>query len=509
MEEKKEREGEAESLSPETPQTGRLRGRSRKRTDAPEGKKKAGRIALAAVIGTAVLAAAGAGYYFLETGKYKTAFFPNTTINGINASGKTVEEVKSLIEAGLSGYTLTVQARDGASGTIGTEEIGLHSEFDGSLEKLLEEQEPGQWIRYLKEGPAHEIRTMIAFDGEKLKEAVREFPFMDPDQMREPENARISEYDSGTRSYSVVPAVQGTELVEEQVEKAVAAAIVSLSDQVDLDAEGCYTKPAVDETDEGLNAAAAEMNRYVGAVVTHTFGDAREVLDGDTISQWITVDGGNVTLDESQAAAYVKELAGKYDTAYKTKTLKTSYGKDVTISRGHYGWKISQAAETAAVLSIIKNGEQQTREPEYSQKAASRGANDYGSTYVEINLTAQHLYFYKNGELLVETDFVSGNESRGWATPGGAYPLTYKQRNATLRGEGYATPVSYWMPFNGGIGLHDASWRGSFGGTIYKTGGSHGCINLPPKAAKTIFENISQGDPVLCYHLAGDRKSVV
>ncbi|MFR8165654.1 MAG: hypothetical protein ACLU8D_06415 [Enterocloster sp.] len=95
MEEKKEREGEAESLSPETPQTGRLRGRSRKRTDAPEGKKKAGRIALAAVIGTAVLAAAGAGYYFLETGKYKTAFFPNTTINGINASGKTVEEVKS------------------------------------------------------------------------------------------------------------------------------------------------------------------------------------------------------------------------------------------------------------------------------------------------------------------------------------------------------------------------------------------------------------------------------
>ena len=503
MEEKKEREGEAESLSPETPQTGRLRGRSRKRTDAPEGKKKAGRIALAAVIGTAVLAAAGAGYYFLETGKYKTAFFPNTTINGINASGKTVEEVKSLIEAGLSGYTLTVQARDGASGTIGTEEIGLHSEFDGSLEKLLEEQEPGQWIRYLKEGPAHEIRTMIAFDGEKLKEAVREFPFMDPDQMREPENARISEYDSGTRSYSVVPAVQGTELVEEPGEKAVAAAIVSLSDQVDLDAEGCYTKPAVDETDEGLNAAAAEMNRYVGAVVTHTFGDAREVLDGDTISQWITVDGGNVTLDESQAAAYVKELAGKYDTAYKTKTLKTSYGKDVTISRGHYGWKISQAAETAAVLSIIKNGEQQTREPEYSQKAASRGANDYGSTYVEINLTAQHLYFYKNGELLVETDFVSGNESRGWATPGGAYPLTYKQRNATLRGEGYATPVSYWMPFNGGIGLHDASWRGSFGGTIYKTGGSHGCINLPPKAAKTIFENISQGDPVLCYHLAG------
>lgn len=137
MEEKKEREGEAESLSPETPQTGRLRGRSRKRTDAPEGKKKAGRIALQPSLDRRPGRRAGAGYYFLETGKYKTAFFPNTTINGIDASGKTVEEVKSLIEAGLSGYTLTVQARDGASGTIGTEEIGLHSEFDGSLGKCF------------------------------------------------------------------------------------------------------------------------------------------------------------------------------------------------------------------------------------------------------------------------------------------------------------------------------------------------------------------------------------
>lgn len=76
---------------------------------------------------------------------------------------------------------------------------------------------------------------------------------------------------------------------------------------------------------------------------------------------------------------------------------------------------------------------------------------------MEINLTAQHLYFYANGKLLVESDFVSGNAAKGWSTPAGAYSITYKQRNATLKGQGYATPVSYWMPFNGGIGLHDAN----------------------------------------------------
>ena len=156
---------------------------------------------------------------------------------------------------------------------------------------------------------------------------------------------------------------------------------------------------------------------------------------------------------------------------------------------------------------MIRSGESGTREPVYSQTAASHGTNDYGDTYVEINLTAQHLFFYKDGKLLVESDFVSGNEARGWSTPSGAYPLTYKERNATLNGEGYSTPVSYWMPFNGGIGLHDAGWRSSFGGTIYKTNGSHGCINLPPSVAKIIYENISQGDPILCYELEGTEQT--
>ena len=147
-------------------------------------------------------------------------------------------------------------------------------------------------------------------------------------------------------------------------------------------------------------------------------------------------------------------------------------------------------------LQVIRSGNQVTREPVWLQRGAAHGEFDYGDTYVEVNLTAQHLFFYKDGELIIESDFVSGKSSKGWDTPAGAYPLTYKQRNATLRGEDYETPVSYWMPFNGNIGLHDADWRDSFGGTIYKNNGSHGCLNLPPKTAQIIYEHISAGDPV-------------
>ena len=136
---------------------------------------------------------------------------------------------------------------------------------------------------------------------------------------------------------------------------------------------------------------------------------------------------------------------------------ENSYGQTVTISKSVYGWKINQSEETEALKQILLSCESQEREPVYSQTAASHDANDYGNTYAEINLTAQHMFFYKEGKLVVESDFVSGNESRGWSTPAGVYPLTYKQRNATLKGENYATPVSYWMPFNGGVGFHDAT----------------------------------------------------
>ena len=60
-------------------------------------------------------------------------------------------------------------------------------------------------------------------------------------------------------------------------------------------------------------------------------------------------------------------------------------------------------------------------------------------------------------------------------------------------------PVDVFMPFNGGIGIHDASWRKTFGGNIYLTNGSHGCINTPPDLAHKIFANIKASTPIICY----------
>ena len=456
-----------------------------------------------------LVGAVGGGLYWHESSKYKTCFLPGTIVDGMDVTGKTASEVEDAIMEQLKGYTLTINGREGLSESITGESVGLYAEFDDTLDKAIASQKPMDWGKYRFGKAVNEVNTdaLLRYSDDMLNEAVEGLSCMDEENMREPEDAKISDYDSATGSYSIIKEDEGTELLEDKVKEAVATAIMSLAESVDLEEQGCYLAPSVTSEDEALKTACETMNKYVGAKITYKFGDKAETLNGNEIHNWLTVNGTSVSVSESKAAEYVKNLASTCNTAYKPKTLKTSYGKTVTITTGNYGWKIDQAKETAALVSLIKNGEQTSREPEYSQKAASHSGNDYGNTYVEINLTAQHLYFYANGKLLVESDFVSGNAAKGWSTPAGAYSITYKQRNATLKGQGYATPVSYWMPFNGGIGLHDANWRKTFGGTIYKNGGSHGCVNLPPAVAKTIYENISAGDPVLCYHLDGTESS--
>lgn len=485
---------------------GRKRGKNR-----GAGMNKDLAVKIAAVCGGVVVlvGAVGGGLYWHESLKYQTCFLPGTIVDGMDVTGKTASEVEDAIAEQLKGYTLTINGREELSESITGESVGLYAEFDDTLEKAVAAQKPMDWGKYRFGKAVNEVNTdaLLHYSSEMLDEAVAGLSCMDRENMREPQDARISDYDSVTGSYTIIKEDEGTELLEDKVKEAVATAIMSLAESVDLEERGCYLAPSVTSEDEALKTACETMNEYVGAKITYKFGDKAETLNGNEIHNWLTVNGTSVGVSEAKAAEYVKNLASAYNTAYKPKTLKTSYGKNVTITTGSYGWKIDQTKETAALVSLIKNGEQTSREPEYSQKAASRSGNDYGNTYVEINLTAQHLYFYVDGKLLVQSDFVSGNAAKGWSTPAGAYALTYKQRNATLKGQGYATPVSYWMPFNGGIGLHDANWRKTFGGTIYKNNGSHGCINLPSAVAKTIYENISAGDPVLCYHLDGTESS--
>ena len=197
------------------------------------------------------------------------------------------------------------------------------------------------------------------------------------------------------------------------------------------------------------------------------------------------------------------------DTIFRPRTFTTAYGIEVKIDEGDYGWWMDRRSEVEEIKKLVKKGAVVVREPVYFQTATTYGKKDYGNTYVEINLTAQHLFLFIDGELVLESDFVSGKDTKDRRTPPGVYGITYKERDATLVGEDYETPVSYWMPFNGSVGLHDATWRNKFGSNFYMANGSHGCINLPFYVAQSIYEQIEKGTPVICYELKGTQSSSI
>lgn len=231
-----------------------------------------------------------------------------------------------------------------------------------------------------------------------------------------------------------------------------------------------------------------------------------EVLDGLTIASWVNGSQGlTVSVDAAKVAAYVQGLRNKYDTPAGTQTWQSADGTTKSI-KTDYGWHIDQAKETEALIANIQSLQSVTREPVYASRAVQTEMPQWGKTFVEIDISSQHVYFYQNGNCVWDSKCVTGTATDpDRATPTGVFALKYKQRDRVLRGRinpqtgkpSYESPVAYWMPFNGNIGLHDANWRSSFGGNIYLKSGSHGCINLPPKNAKTLYELITPGTVIV------------
>ena len=309
------------------------------------------------------------GVYVYKALGYRNTYFPHTVINGMDVSGKTVEDVKGLMASGVNGYGLVLRLRGEEHEIITGDEIGLHTVFDGSLEEIIRQQNPFRWPRYLLKGPSYDIRTMIAYDDDALGQTLEGLSCFDSSRAVPPSDAYLSDYVRG-QGYSIVPETEGTTLDMGKVREQAEQAISSLAPELDLDALGCYKAPSIRSDNSSLAAARDARNRYVNMTVTYTFGSKTEVLDGDEIHQWLVADGEQVSIDPDQAAAYVKSLGTRYNTAYTKRSFATSYGQSVEVS-GFYGWRINQSQETKELLGILETGENVTREPVYLQTAAS------------------------------------------------------------------------------------------------------------------------------------------
>lgn len=434
--------------------------------------------------------------------------FPKgTDVNGVLVGGLTVDEAKSKIESSYAAdYKLIISENDGKTETLTGPEIGLSAVIPGGLQEILNGQNDTGRQSGPSAGNSYTLPVQASFDEAALKAGIQSLSCVSGDDITVTADAHISPYQAD-QPFTIIPEVQGNNVDPQKVEAAVKDAAAAGRSTLSLSDSGCYVSVQVTKEDEQLINLCDTMNRCREMTITYTVGDQTVKLNGETICSWLTgTQAGQIMVKPDEAATFVAALAARFDTANSPRVLTTASGREVTLN-GSYGWILNQQAETAALIAMIQTGQSQTREPEFAQTAASHTGPDWGNTYVEIDMAEQHVYMYQDGQIVWDAPTVTGNVSKGLTTPEGIYTLNYKEKDRVLRGpkkaDGtyeYESHVNYWMPFNGGIGLHDASWRGKFGGSIYRTNGSHGCINLPPSKTKTLYDLVYKGIPILCHN---------
>ena len=434
--------------------------------------------------------------YLLIAIFFTNHFFFNTEINGINLSLKSYEEAPDILKKSINDYKLQIIERDEKIEEILGKDIGLQYNEKNSISNVQDRQASLKWIVGLIKKQNYNIGDLVDYNNENLNNKIKELDCLNKDII-EPKNVGFK-YSNG--SYELIEEVYGNKVKKEKLYEAIENSILNGEVKIDLNEKLCYENPEYTVNSEKAMIAKDILNKYVSTKITYLFGDKSEVLDGSRINEWLSVDDNlEVIINEKSVKDYVLELSAKYNTVGIARNFKSSTGKMVEVKGVYYGWKINYVAETRMLLENIKLGAILEKEPIYTQKGLNRDEDDIGDTYVEINLTSQHLWFYKDGKLIAQGDVVTGDPGKGYSTKLGTYMLNYKQKEATLRGPNYEAKVTYWMPFNGNIGIHDASWRYSFGGKIYKGNGTNGCVNSPSYLSKTIFENIDEGTPVICY----------
>lgn len=505
-------------------------GKNSKNPSKKKGKKKkkssAGKKAAIILSACVVVMCAGAGgLYLAGLNAYKGVFLDNTYINGIDVSGMTQADAAKAVEAASDiPKSVVITKKDGSTISIKMEDIGYKDSTKEKVTEFYKQQDHYSWLSSKFNETEYKIDHSFKYDKKSLEEILKR-KVVDAQTTITPEDAYIKETEDGSGVFTIVNEVNGDKVDTDKIDvlyKYVESALDEDTFEINISGVDCYEKAKVTAAD--LQEDCDHLNNLSNIELTFDFNYTTEVLEGSEIMDWIEFDADDpaegYTVDKDKAMTYVEKLADKYDTFGKDRTFKTTNRGTITMPQGDgcYGWWIDQEKTRDLICELIEAGESAETEPVYYVNPYSsytytcdpdwRTADtDYSNTYFEVDLSAQHMWYYENGVVKMESDIVSGYPSESRNTPAGVYKLWLKERGKTLTGssdgKSYSSYVEYWNNISTiSIGFHDASWQnGVFGGEKYKssTWGSHGCINLPFDKAKYIYENCAEGTPVFAY----------
>jgi len=451
---------------------------------------------IAFILGTVAVAyVAGAVFFSGNT-------FPNTKINGKDMG---LVSISKVFDSKLDKDHLKLVGRNDSKLDLDLNELDITK----AVKKEPEiKQNNFLWPIEIFKNHNHKIDFDLNYNKEKLSEIIKESDFM-KDQI-EPVDAKI-EYDSDKDKYVIIPEKLGTSIEQNKIESAIIETVVDNKDTLDL--EPYYRNPKITVKDDGLNKQLKEIDTITSHEYIFDFEDREYVLKGKKIFDMYKTTDKGYKLDKELLRDYVAAIARETDTYATTRTFDaTGIGK-IKVGPGIYGWQMDVNKTRDNLLEMMENKQDGKVEIAYrsenyfSYRGMSRKKNDIGSTYIEVDLSRQTLWYYEDNELIVKTPIVSGQASIKYAaTPTGVNKIRDKQSPKILkgvdeiRGGSYSVPVNYWMNVGWtGSGIHDVSYRDKFGGDIYKYNGSSSCMNTPKKAMKKLYERVELGTPVVIY----------
>lgn len=455
------------------------------------GARRALILALALTL-TALLGGYAGGVFY-----YSGHYFPDTIVGDVLCGNQTPEYVESRNIRNGNDYLLTILDRKGGRHHISGMDFNYEYNAKGEEHDILKQQSAFLWPYEVFQSHAWDLDRSFSYDSLELMKVVNRLEIFSEEYIEAPVNARL---DITEDSYQVIAEIPGCTPIASEVLAAITKAIDAQESTVIL-TDSCYVEPEISSDDASIQNTLTQLDTYTASTIHYEIAGVDENLSSAKIYSFLAIDeNGSVSVNERKLDQFVQYLASTYNTYGDRREFTTANGDTITIGGGDYGWVISKAREKAQILEDLAGGTPVSREPMYEQRAVQSGLDDIGSTYLEIDYTNQHMWYFKDGQMIFDSDIVSGNIKRNNGSPDGIFKIVYRQRNATLVGEDYASKVKYFMPFAYNVGFHDADWRNKFGGEIYKSNGSHGCINLPEDTARRIYEEAAVGTPVVAYY---------
>lgn len=435
------------------------------------------------------------GLYF-----FKDRFMPRTFVNGRDFGLTKISEFEDNYEKLSKNFELEILAKDkNLSEKITAKEIN----YKESIGKDFIDQTPFYWPVASLINKDYKLDQKLQYDEEALNEKIANLKAVKGESIPSQDAKVVFDKDE----FKIEKEVYGNFIKRDELKNAILGHFADKKEKLDLEKENLYLEPNIKKDSDYIKKQLASYEELFKKKITFDFDDRKEEVTGQgIIAMYSKSDDGSLVLDEEKVAHFVEKLAAKYDTYRTSRIFYASGVGTVKVDGGIYGWLTDRPKTREVVVSALEKNEPVTVKPVYRQDAVSRKIDDIGKTYIEVDLARQKLWYYNNGVMELETNVVTGNPNHGNGTPTGTDRIWSRERDRYLTGETYRSKVSYWAPINwSGIGLHDASWRGSFGGNIYRSSGSHGCINIPPAVMKNLYPKTFTGMPVIVYNSAAQK----